>query len=366
MLEAIKGFFILRWAPQKPMLRPLPDHIKRHYVSSPTGDLELLVSPPETADPAFPALFFVHGGYGSAGIWLDWMTYLREAGYGGSLYAYSARNHGASYTLCLPTMVYRTSLDDIASDLKTCVDYVESQRSGKDNSSNIVFVSHSAGGGLTQYALANDLVTCRALCLLDAVPHFGMLPVYANWAKSDPWFPLRSFFHMHPSSPLSTPSLVHGRFFGSQYPISSVPEFMKWMPFYESMGWPTGQMGSFLGWIRGRNQWLDINKIVPNILDARSDEKKDAVCVMVGDQDVLMDLKMSQQSAAGYREAMNPDSDAKKLEALETSTNSVNGTTIEAAAGVRLVVVQGAGHHLQNDVQRDAGAEALLHLVQQC
>ena len=369
MFDTIQGFWDLKWAPQKPQYRPLPDHIQRQFVSSPKGDLELLISEPKVPNLASPALFFVHGGYGSAGVWLEWMTYLHEAGYGGNLYAYSARNHGASYTLCLPTMVYGTSLDDIASDLKSCYEYVESQHSSTSNESNIVFVSHSAGGGLTQYALANNLVRCRALCLLDAVPHFGMLPVYWNWAKADPWFMLRNFFHWHPSSPLSTPRLVHGRFFGSQFPMSSVQEFMKWMPDYESMGWPMGQMGAFWAWLNSRPEWLDIRKIVRNITGAETAEQHDAVCVMVGSQDCLMDLAMSRQSAAGYRDAFSSDSDVKKLETASESNSSVEsaieGVTIERAGGVRLVVVNGAGHHLQNDIQRDAGAEALLQFARQ-
>jgi pimeloyl-ACP methyl ester carboxylesterase len=371
MLDAIQSFFSLHWAPQKPRYRPLPDHIKRQFVSSQRGDLELLISSPKNPDPASPALFFVHGGYGSAGVWLEWMNYLHEDGYGGNLYAYSARNHGASYTLCYPTMVYRTPLDAIASDLKSCFDFVESQHHSQHGSSNTVFISHSAGGGLTQYALANNLVRCRALCLLDAVPHFGMLPVYWNWACQDPWFMLRSLFHFqHPSSPLSSPKLVHGRFFGSQYPISSVPEFMKWMPDYESMGWPMGQMGGFWAWLRGRSQWLDIQAIVRNISNANTAERKDAVCVMVGNQDVLVDVEMSRQSAAEYREALGrKDEDQKRIAASESDSSfitAIDGTTVESAAGVQLVIVDGAGHHLQNDVQRGAGAEALLHFVRQC
>ena len=104
--------------------------------------------------------------------------------------------------------------------------------------------------------------------------------------------------------------------------------------------------------------------IVLNISDAKKIEKKDAVCVMVGDQDVLMDLKMSAQSAAGYRDAMNPGSDGKKLEAASLGTTTpVKGTEMASAAGVRLVVVKGAGHHLQNDVQRDAGSSTVFQLL---
>ena len=176
MLEAIQSIVTLRWAPQKPQFRPLPNHVERVFVPSAKGDLELLVSQPKVLDPEDPAIFFAHGGYGSAGVWLEWMTYLHEAGYGGPLYAYSARNHGASYCLCFGRMVYWTSVDDIAQDLKACFDFA-SAKGHHDNGvrNDMVLVGHSAGGGLAQYALANNLIHCRALCLLDAVPHFGML-----------------------------------------------------------------------------------------------------------------------------------------------------------------------------------------------
>jgi hypothetical protein len=145
---------------------------------------------------------------------------------------------------------------------------------------------------------------------------------------------------------------------------------MKWMPDYESMGWPMGQMGGFWAWLRGRSQWLDIQAIVRNISNANTAERKDAVCVMVGNQDVLVDVEMSRQSAAEYREALGrKDEDQKRIAASESDSSfitAIDGTTVESAAGVQLVIVDGAGHHLQNDVQRGAGAEALLHFVRQC
>jgi pimeloyl-ACP methyl ester carboxylesterase len=174
-MEAIQSLFSLGWRRQQPKLRPLPEHIKRTYVSTPGGDLELLISKSKSGESSGPAIFFLHGGYGGAGVWLEWMNYIHESGYGGTLYAYSARNHGASYSVSYLKMVYGTSFEDIVGDFKACY-----QRAGKEEAlengsgGNIVLVGHSAGGGVAQYALSEG-TPCRALCLVDAIPHFGAL-----------------------------------------------------------------------------------------------------------------------------------------------------------------------------------------------
>lgn len=170
MLDAITSLCTLRWT-QKPQVRPLPPTVSRAYLPTLGGELELLISKPKTPDPNAPPILFVHGGCGHASVWLEWMTYLHETGYGGTRYSYSARSHGVSYPVPYFRMVYGTSLDDMADDLVACVQAVREMEGGRD----AVLVAHSSGGGLAQYALANGLVECRALCLLDAVPHFGNL-----------------------------------------------------------------------------------------------------------------------------------------------------------------------------------------------
>lgn len=46
-----------------------------------------------------------------------------------------------------------------------------------------------------------------------------------------------------------------------------------------------------------------------------------------------------------------------------TQPAEVKGADVESAGGVRLLLVDGAGHHLQNDLQKEIGAVALLDLV---
>ena len=170
MLDAIASLFTLRWT-QQPQIRPLPSKITRSYIPTPGGDLELLISESKRPNPSAPPIFFIHGGCGHASVWLEWMSYLHEAGYGGSLYSYSARNHGASYVVPYFRMVYGTSVGAMADDLVACIQAVRAIEGGQD----AVLIGHSSGGGLVQYVLASGRVKCRALCLLDAVPHFGNL-----------------------------------------------------------------------------------------------------------------------------------------------------------------------------------------------
>lgn len=114
MLRALQTFSTLRWT-QQPQYRPLPSHTERKFVQTPNGPLELLACEPRqpSENGMCPAMFFVHGGYGCASVWLEWMTYLYEQDYPGRLYAYSIRSHGAGHAVSYLHMVFNTSLGDI-------------------------------------------------------------------------------------------------------------------------------------------------------------------------------------------------------------------------------------------------------------
>lgn len=193
-------------------------------------------------------------------------------------------------------------------------------------------------------------------------------PVYANWGRHDPWFPLRSIFHFqHPTSPLSSERLVHGAFFGDKFPLSETKAFKQWMPFYEAMWWPMSMMGNFMAWWRGASRWLSTEDILRNISGNAQHPSNDRICVMVGDQDVLMDLDMCRRQVAEYRKGLT---EMKHLQSSARpavhSDEAMDGVSVKSADGVRMVVVPGAGHHVQNDVQYSKAAEALLDFVRQC
>jgi hypothetical protein len=83
-------------------------------------------------------------------------------------------------------------------------------------------------------------------------------------SKIDPWFSIRMILHLyHPNSPTSSLRLVQNTFFGLEYLLSRVSEFMNWMSNYEVMWWHFGMAGR--GWEFGNRTWLDTADIVKHI-----------------------------------------------------------------------------------------------------
>jgi pimeloyl-ACP methyl ester carboxylesterase len=360
----------LSWT-QSPKEHPLPSHVHSTSVATPCGNLELLSCQPRRRDPKTPPLIFVHGGFGFAAVWLDWITYLYDRGYAGTIYAYSARSHGASYPVPYLQMVCGTVLDDFASDLATVVWHITTHL---EDEKEPILIAHSAGGALVQYTLLNGMITATGLCLVGSVPHFGGLDAYWNWTKMDPWMHPRSWiFGFHPTSGLAHPKLVHRAFFSDIFSPNKVEEFMHWMAPYESLGWASGQNGSFWKWLMGKNEWLEPMRILKSLNGW--ERPGDRVCVMVGSHDRLMDLSMARRQVSELRAAvramdMEPpagkhthgfDADTKEND-HEKATLEVE---VEALDRVRLVVVQGAGHHTQNDIQWQAAAEAVRRWLEQ-
>lgn len=365
MIGALQGFFSLKWT-QQPALHPLPPTITRHSVTTDGGSLELLISEPSKSEAGTarknPPVFFVHGGVGSASVWLEWMDYLSTAS-NTKTYAYSLRSHGASYSVPFWRMTWQTSLDDLAGDLSACVQEVR-RREGQDP----VFVAHSSGGGLVQYALSRGLFQGRGLVLLGAVPHWGNVNVYVNWFRRiDPWFGLRALFHLyHPNSPLSTPRLVYNAFFGPEYPFHRVPEFMKWMSNYEAMFWPLGMAGRGRG-IENRT-WLSPADVLKSLTQWQGTSQK--VMVMIGTEDKIMggtQTRMVEEYRAATTHLVGQDSievDAAKGNQISL-VRMCEGVKEQDFGRVRLAEVENAGHHTQNDVQWKAAAESLLRFVDQ-
>lgn len=154
------------------------------------------------------------------------------------------------------------------------------------------------------------------------------MPVYMNWARLDPWFTLRMIFHLwHPNSSVSHPVLTQRAFFGDKFPLASVMPFQHRMNRFESLWWPLAMMRPFA--------------TAGQILDSIRPGKGDRVLVMAGDQDKLMTPEVTLNTTAFYK-AVLPDGN-----------------------GVRMELVEGAGHHLQNDVQWEDGAKRLLEWYKQ-
>jgi len=171
------GPFILQWRapnPNPPLPTPLPQGIERTYIKTPSGPLELLSAIPSSPNPAYPPLFFAHGGFGCAEVWINYMLYFSSLGY--SCYAVSYRGHGGSWYPGLLRMVF-TSRTKIGEDLVRGITEVgkrEGERRGKEGvQEEVVLIAHSAGGALSQWVLGRGMVRVKALCLFGSVPGFG-------------------------------------------------------------------------------------------------------------------------------------------------------------------------------------------------
>jgi pimeloyl-ACP methyl ester carboxylesterase len=158
----------LRW--RKPDGPPpaLPKGVERLFVPTAGGPIEILHAAPgpAAADPDAAPLFFVHGGMGSAWVWLEYMQFLSARGV--PCYAVSLRGHGESWHPSFLRMVYGTSKSALADDLVAGIRFAE-EREG----AQVVLCGHSSGGGLSQFVLSGREVGVRGLVLMAAVPGSG-------------------------------------------------------------------------------------------------------------------------------------------------------------------------------------------------
>ncbi|EEU42433.1 uncharacterized protein NECHADRAFT_68995 [Fusarium vanettenii 77-13-4] len=299
---------------------PVPDGLERLWVDTPEGRLELLSNTPSIVQEGRgPPIVFCHGGMGGAWVWTEYLQYFAACGI--QCYAVSLRGHGESWHPSYLQMVFATPRSALAEDLVAAIEWVQVHEE-----SEVILAGHSSGGGLSQGILGDGLVKVKALALLGAVPAYGSMGVYMNWWKLDPWFTIRLMLHgWHSNSPLSHPKLTQRAFFGDRFPLSSVIPFQRRMNRYESYLWPFSMMQPFA---KGSSILRQIRN------DGSSGEK---VLVMAGTQDKLMTPKVTEETAEFYRAAAG-----------------------EKREGVRVSFVDGAGHHLQNDVQWKESAGKLF------
>jgi hypothetical protein len=174
----------------------------------------------------------------------------------------------------------------------------------------------------------------------------------------DPYFSIRMYLRDfgHPRSPLSSTTLVHRAFFCPALPTASVKEFESHMSEFESLLWPLGMM---LPFVNTRN-------VLKNIVGWGLTPVKDRVLVLAGSKDTLMGVKLMRRMAQDYRKAFGMLVKRKLLQAHLAVAESTNKDDDEVFSfGVRFNVVEGAGHHMQNDLQWEDSASQLLTFVEQ-
>jgi hypothetical protein len=165
---------------------------------------------------------------------------------------------------------------------------------------------------------------------------------------ADPLFLVRMNLHFgHPRSPLSSTKLVRGAFFSEQVPEKEIKEFEKGMANYESFIWPSQMMFG---------RYVDVDDIL-----ARMTRKN--VLIMAADGDKLMGVKGQRKMAREYANVLRAEDMEEKFKNVHDVRIEAEGTIAgeEKEGGkhgsLQLSLIRGSGHHIMNDVKKDAAAE---------
>ncbi|KAF5847456.1 hypothetical protein GGP41_000220 [Bipolaris sorokiniana] len=339
------GPFTLQWrppTPNPPSPTPLPNGLTRTYIRTPSGSLELLSAPPSDPKTSKPPIFFAHGGFGCASVWIPYMQFFSAQGY--PCYAVSYRGHGGSWYPGFWAL-YFTSRGRMAEDLVSGIEAVEEmegeKRGGGQERVRVVLVAHSAGGALSQWVLGKGLIRVQGFCMFAAVPGFG-------------------------SYLLATTKQVRDPFFTASTPWPVVQALERLLSPYESMLWP---MQALFPIVTGPDVIQSIIGWKPKQPAKSNADKKASVVsrlfVLAAEFDVLCTPSVLLDAAKRYRTAFIDCVRRKKLDGM--SEDFIDTASDESAEcnGVKFEIVKGVAHHLQNHVEWEKGAEALLDWVKE-
>jgi hypothetical protein len=183
--------------------------------------------------------------------------------------------------------------------------------------------------------------------------------VYQNWMKLDPWFIPRMVFHLwHPNSPLSHPAMTRRAFFSDEQTDAYVEAFQDKASPYESFIWALGMTKPFI------NQQNVLSQITGWGSGSGNGQ---SVMVLSGELDKIMTLPIMEDLGHTYRTTYSSMVQEKRLqgEDAEVVPISGEGDRDNTGHGVRYCLVPRAGHHLQNDVTWEIGAQKLLAFYEQ-
>ena len=187
------------------------------------------------------------------------------------------------------------------------------------------------------------------------------LRTFINLIRMDPLFlPRFLLYRLHPRALLPTTVHVRRLFFSPQYPNDKLEDFNQYLAESESMVWVLGMIPKF----------ADFQIVVQRSIIGLggSEPKGERILILVGEHDVLMDVQMMRRLAMRYRDAVkqsigeNGESHVGSDGANQADTEAY---TENRGDGVRTVVVKGAGHHVQNDLQWEVGAQRVADFLQQ-
>lgn len=158
---------------------------------------------------------------------------------------------------------------------------------------------------------------------------------------------------------LPTTTHVRRAWFSPEYPSDKLQEVMKYMP----------EIETFFCGIELCFPFASCRHIVQNLLGWSADKlESQKILVISGSADKLMDPSTMRQLSKCYRDAIQYVMPERASPVIDTAGDEDNtGKLFEEnqGSGIRMVVVNGAGHHIQNDIQWEIGAERVADFLQQ-
>lgn len=129
---------------------------------------------------------------------------------------------------------------------------------------------------------------------------------------------------------------------------AGVVDFEKWMPEYGSLRWPIETM---------RSCCANASNVVRNLRGWGDGEESSRIVIMAGDEDMWMGAQKVEDMARDYGQEVRTLVRGKRLTSsvgcTEAPQSRSKGIDEDSDTGVSMVVVKGAGHHMQHDVQAE-------------
>jgi hypothetical protein len=114
--------------------------------------------------------------------------------------------------------------------------------------------------------------------------------------------------------------------------------------------------------------WINASKVARSLRGWDHGEERSRIMVMAGNEDKLMGVQLMEDMARDYRQEVYGLVGKKKLDVLfalhDGTMEPIKETEEDGDAGVSMVVVKEAGHHIQNDVQAERVAEVFRNFLE--
>jgi len=160
---------------------------------------------------------------------------------------------------------------------------------------------------------------------------------------------------------LPTAVHVHRLLFSPGYPSDKLEDFTRYLPESEAIIWVLGLILEFTDFR------IVVQRSIVGLKGGAPDGER--ILILAGELDVMMDIQMMRRLTKRYRDAvrhvMGENAQGHVSSDVGYEAEREEAYTEDRGDGVRMVVVKGAGHHVQNDLQWEVGVQRVVVFLQQ-